>query len=183
MMEVAVRSANGSGWSYDHVGGTVGDLPDGYTHDVRSGVVGRAVPNDTEAAWELAKSRLRAWAQFDIPWVRMYRKDTPIAEGEVVAFASRQLGLWALNVCRIVYVIDESHRFGFAYGTLEGHAVSGEECFLLSRSEGSDEIRFEVRKFSRLDHPVVRLAGAAARAVQARFSREAIEALRRAVSP
>lgn len=183
MMESAVRAAEFSSWSYDRVGGTSGALPDGYAHDVRSGVVGREAEGASEDVWNRAKAALRQWAQFDLPWVRMHRKDTPIAEGEVVVFASRQLGVWALNVCRIVYVIDEPNRFGFAYGTLEGHAVSGEERFLLSRSADTDEIRFEVRKFSRLDHPVVRLAGAAARAVQARFSRESIEALRRAVSP
>ena len=38
------------------------------------------------------------------------------------------LGLWWLNACRIVYVVDEAGpvtRFGFAYGTLPGHAGSG----------------------------------------------------------
>jgi hypothetical protein len=27
-------------------------------------------------------------------------------------------GVWTLNTCRIVYVVDEATRFGFAYGTL-----------------------------------------------------------------
>ena len=177
MMDSAVRAAEFSRWSYDCVGQTAAALPEGYTHDVRAGVVGRGA-----SAWERAKSALREWEQFHLPWVRMYRRDTPIAEGEVVVFASRQLGIWALNVCRIVYVVDEPDRFGFAYGTLEGHAVSGEERFLLTRDANSEDILFEVRKFSRLEHPVVKLAGAAARAVQSRFSRDAIEALRRAVA-
>jgi uncharacterized protein (UPF0548 family) len=31
---------------------------------------------------------------------------------------------------RIVAVVDEPARFGFAYGTLTGHAEVGEECFV-----------------------------------------------------
>ena len=31
---------------------------------------------------------------------------------------------------RIVHVTDEPERFGFAYGSLEGHAEGGEELFL-----------------------------------------------------
>ena len=45
---------------------------------------------------------------------------------------ARALGLWVLNACRIVYVIEEDgplRRFAFAYGTLPEHAESGEERF------------------------------------------------------
>ena len=31
--------------------------------------------------------------------------------------------------CRVVYVVDEPDRRGFAYGTLTGHPESGEELF------------------------------------------------------
>ena len=31
---------------------------------------------------------------------------------------------------RVVAVVDESHRFGFAYGTLVGHPETGEELFM-----------------------------------------------------
>ena len=42
---------------------------------------------------------------------------------------ARHLGLWTLSACRIVYVLDEPRRFGFAYGTLE-HVVRGEQDFV-----------------------------------------------------
>ena len=45
---------------------------------------------------------------------------------------------------RIVEVVDEADRFGFAYGTLPGHLEQGEECFLVERvSEHS--VRLSVR--------------------------------------
>lgn len=45
---------------------------------------------------------------------------------------------------RIVEVVDEVDRFGFAYGTLPGHQEQGEECFLVERiSEHS--VRLSVR--------------------------------------
>ena len=39
---------------------------------------------------------------------------------------------------RVVYVIDEQRRVGFAYGTLKGHPASGEEAFIVEhRDDGS----------------------------------------------
>lgn len=37
---------------------------------------------------------------------------------------------------RVVAVVDRPDRCGFAYGTLEGHPVSGEEAFVLHRDDG-----------------------------------------------
>ncbi len=48
---------------------------------------------------------------------------------------------------RVVYVVDEPDRRGFAYGTLPGHPESGEELFLVERV--GDETWAEVRAFSR----------------------------------
>ena len=54
----------------------------------------------------------------------------------------RAIGLWWLNACRIVYVVDESgpiSKFGFAYGTLPGHVESGEERFLIEWDRGDEQ--------------------------------------------
>jgi hypothetical protein len=48
-------------------------------------------------------------------------------KGGGVAILARSIGLWWLNACRIVYVVDKVDKFGFAYGTLPDHARSGEE--------------------------------------------------------
>lgn len=178
--DAAIRAAERAPFSYAPVGGTRGDLPDGFDHDVQRTALGHG-----PQTWDRALAALRAWKQFELPWVRFYRPDTPIRPGEVVAFSSRQVGMWALNLCRIVEVRDESDgavtRFAFAYGTLQGHVVSGEERFELTWDHATDEVSFEIRKFSRLQHWVVRTFRPVARHLQSKFSRDALATLRRAV--
>jgi uncharacterized protein (UPF0548 family) len=74
---------------------------------------------------------------------------------------AHHLGLWTLSACRVVYVIDEPRRFGFAYGTLE-HVVRGEERFEL-RLHDDERVTFHLTAFStpaiwlaRLATPVTR---------------------------
>ena len=99
----------------------------------------------------------------------------------LVAFASRQLGVWTLNMCRIVYVFDEnepdSARYGFAYGTLDNHAVAGEELFELTWDKITDRVSFRIAKFSRPAHPLVWLAGPLATRIQERFTENALARL------
>ena len=75
-----------------------------------------------------ARHALMRWEQFHLGWVEAWSPETPIQTGEVVADHARRFGLWWLNACRIVYVVDEAEpisRFGFAYGTLPDHAGTG----------------------------------------------------------
>ena len=51
--------------------------------------------------------------------------------------------------CRVVYVVDEPDRRGFAYGTLPGHAESGEELFLVRYDPATENVFAEVTAFSR----------------------------------
>ncbi len=176
LLEAALSASKGLPFSYAEVGATRGELPVGADHDTQAMVVGRG-----EVAWRAAVAAIRAWKQFDLDWVHLHRDDTPIAAGALVAFASRQLGLWAVNVCRVVYVVEEADSFGFAYGTLAGHVVAGEEQFLLLRDPVTDEVTFRIRKFSRPHAPLVRLASPLARGVQRRFTLDALDALARAV--
>ena len=77
------------------------------------------------------------------------------------------LGWWVLSIrepVRVVAVIDEPTRRGFAYGTLPGHPLSGEELFLVERRD-DDSVWLTIRSISRpaslgwwLALPVVRLA-------------------------
>lgn len=63
---------------------------------------------------------------------------------------------------RVVYVIDEPTRKGFAYGTLAGHPVSGEESWVITR-EDDGSVWMTIKAFSRpsrwfwwLGYPAVR---------------------------
>jgi uncharacterized protein (UPF0548 family) len=166
--------------SYDPVGGTVGTLPAGFDHDVQRAVIGRGAQD-----WARAVSSLRRWQQFDQPWIHFHDPATPIVPGAMVAFSSWQYGVWALNLCRVVDVVDADEpaaaRFGFSYGTLAGHTVAGEERFELRWDKATDEVTFEIRKYSQLRHWLVRAFGPLARYTQIRFSREAIAKVRSAV--
>ena len=65
---------------------------------------------------------------------------------------AHRIGLFWLNACRIVYLIDEdgpTKRFGFAYGTLTEHAESGEERFLVGWNRETDAVSYELLAFSR----------------------------------
>ncbi|CAN5528128.1 DUF1990 domain-containing protein [soil metagenome] len=64
---------------------------------------------------------------------------------------------------RVVYVIDEPLRKGFAYGTLPGHPESGEEAFIVEFRD-DDSVWLTIRAFSRpsswifwVGYPIVRL--------------------------
>ncbi len=69
-------------------------------------------------------------------------------------------GAW----CRVVYVVDEPNRRGFAYGTLEGHPISGEEAFVVERRPDGvvfghiTAVSRPGRWFTRLGAPVLSLA-------------------------
>lgn len=64
---------------------------------------------------------------------------------------------------RVVYVLDERKRKGFAYGTIAGHPVNGEESFVIEFRD-DDSVWITVRTFSRpasrwwwLAYPVLRV--------------------------
>jgi len=168
--------------SYPHVGATRGELPQGWCPHVVRGAVGRGA-GDFEAACQA----IRAWTPFDLGWVDVIDRQAPLAEGQVVGFVSRQLGVCVINLCRVVYVVDERDsegdvlRFGFAYGTLPDHAVRGEELFVAEWDRSTDQVWFQVRKFSRPGRRWAALMGPISRAIQARFSRDALERVQLAV--
>jgi uncharacterized protein (UPF0548 family) len=113
-------------------------------------------------------------------WVSVWPAEIPLESGSVAVVVARGLGLWSAHTARIVYVVDEPHRFGFAYGTLPGHAEQGEERFLVEQLE-DDSVWYDIIAFSRPRHPLARLAYPLVRGLQKRFGRESADALERAV--
>jgi len=139
---------------------------------------------DGEDVFRAAKTALVNWKQFDLGWLEAWSPETAIEVGEVVAVVARAIGLWWLNACRIVYVVDDVepiHRFGFAYGTLPDHAGSGEERFLIEWNHADDSVWYDVLAFSRPRKLLVRLGYPMVRRAQRRFGRESGAAMRRAV--
>jgi uncharacterized protein (UPF0548 family) len=133
-----------------------------------------------------AKSALQRWDQFRLNWLEAYPSDTPIQTGAVVAVLARAAGLWWLNACRIVYVIDDNDpvkRFGFAYGTLPDHAATGEERFLIEWNRDDDSVWYEILAFSRPRHLLARLGYPFVQLMQKRFGRESAAAVLQTTSP
>jgi uncharacterized protein (UPF0548 family) len=139
-----------------------------------------------EAAFRAAKAALARWVHFRLGWVEAWPADTPLKVGECVAVVARVLGLWWLNACRIVYVVDDETgptcRFGFAYGTLPGHAEAGEERFLVEWNRADDGVWYDIFAFSRPRHPLARLGYPLTRRVQKRFARDSAAAMQKAVT-
>jgi uncharacterized protein (UPF0548 family) len=91
-------------------------------------------------------------------------------------------GLWSLNACRIVYVVKEQRRFGFAYGTLPAHAESGEERFTVEWRQEDNSVWYDILAFSRPRELLSRLGCPFVRKLQKRFARESAVAMLRAVA-
>jgi len=131
-----------------------------------------------------AREALMTWKQFDIGWVELFPSRMPVAVGSVVAVLIRHLGFWSLNGCRVPYGLGNSVnecRFGYAHGTLVNHAECGEEIFEVFLDHDTHEVMYRIRATSwpraplaRAGHPVVRL-------LQARFRRDSVAAMKRAI--
>ena len=95
-----------------------------------------------------------AWRVQERSGLHVRASDARAQAGSVVQMT---LGVGTVGVripCRVVQVIEEPDRAGFAYGTLPGHPESGEESFVVERRpDGS--LTFTITAYSR---PATRLA-------------------------
>jgi uncharacterized protein (UPF0548 family) len=117
-------------------------------------------------------------------WLEAWPSDTPIHCGQKVSVLARAFGIWPLNFCRIVHVIDEKgpiHKFGFAYGTLDDHVERGEERFLIEWHQSDDRVWYDIRAFSRPKHILAWLGYPLVRRTQRQFGQESTSAMLRAV--
>jgi uncharacterized protein (UPF0548 family) len=167
-----------SPFSYAEVGASNGEAPPGYNLDHNRVRIGTG-----EADFAAARAALEAWRMFPAPWTKISPAQAAIRVGQVVAMQANALGLWWLNACRIVYVIDEAapvRRFGFAYGTLSAHVEKGEERFSVEHHPDG-AVWYDVRAFSQPRYWPVRLGKPLARALQRRFVRDSQAAMQQAV--
>lgn len=139
-------------FTYDKVGSTLGGvLPNGYGHIRRSRHIGAGT-----ARFEQAARTLLGWDMHRRAGVRVQTSTDHVVHG-TVAILSLGMGRLSLKApVRVVHVVDEPRRKGFAYGTLPGHPESGEEAFVIElHQDGS--IAFTITAFSR---PATRLSRA-----------------------
>ena len=147
--------------TYTAVGGTrePGFAPPGFAYLDRAAVIGSGEETFTRARelilhWEVQRrSGMRVAA----------RGDGSIAVGDVVRLGIPFGPLHVSAPARVVYVVDELRKAGFAYGTLRGHPERGEELFQVELDDAG-AVWMRVRAFSRpsgriwwLGYPIIRL--------------------------
>lgn len=175
-LDAFIKQQNSLPFSYPMVGETCKALaPVGFDHDYNTIDLGRG-----DTVWQAACTALRAWCMFPKPWTNITPAHAPVRTGTVVAISAHVLGIWWINASRIVYVIDEPNRFGFAYGTLPGHVEKGEELFLVERSEDG-MVRYSIRAFSKPRQFLVRLTYPLPRVFQRKFARDSKKSMLEAV--
>lgn len=161
--------------TYSAVGATAAVPPSGYVVDRT-----RIKLGEGKKVFAAAQAALKRWDHFRLGWVEAWPSDTPIKPGHAVVVIARLLGLWWLNCCRIVYVVDDSEparRYGFAYGTLPEHAESGEERFTVEWHQHDDEVWYNILAFSRPNQTLVRLGYPYVRRIQRQFARDSAAAM------
>jgi uncharacterized protein (UPF0548 family) len=129
-------------FTYAEVGATATQLPQGYDYLRAQRVVGSG-----QSLFEECGNKILTWGIQSGAGFRLEKI------GQVTENFENRLGLhwgpfqtWA--ACRVVFVIDESNRKGFAYGTLSGHPERGEESFTVSIDDAG-LVTFEIRAFSK----------------------------------
>ncbi|OHT87936.1 DUF1990 family protein [Mycobacteroides saopaulense] len=127
-------------FTYPEIGATAGELPAKYHHVRESRQIGTGRARFEEAAASL----MRFGIQRGIG-LRVLTSAPAAAEG--VNVATRLWPFWAL--CRVVYLVDEPNRRGFAYGTLQGHPETGEEAFIVRFDPANDIVSVEITAFSK----------------------------------
>jgi uncharacterized protein (UPF0548 family) len=163
--------------TYSECGATLrGERPPGYRHDSYEADLGKG-----RAAFLRALIGLQTWKGHRVPGIDVFPHSTPIEPGATVVVTLGTPWLALAAPCRIVRVLDEPNRWGFAYGTLPGHPEQGEESFVVSIG-GDDAVRFRVTAFSRPGERIARLAGPVARAVQTAGTNGYLKALQRFVN-
>jgi uncharacterized protein (UPF0548 family) len=163
---------------YPDVGGTRdGRVPDGFDRLSRSIVAGRG-----RAAFDRLAAALLSWDVHRGAGLTV-EADGPAAEGvEVRLFLPGPLRPLPMTIaCRVVYLVDEPGRRGFAYGTLPGHVEEGEARFLVETDSTRDDapVTFTVDAFSRPGLPWVASMAPLARLGQEAATQAYLRAARR----
>ena len=163
--------------TYQEVGATAGDLPAGYHQLAWSVPIGHgqqvfARAGDAVCGWQVqlgAGLQVSASARTAVP-------------GAVVILG---LGVGSLRLqvpCRVVYMVDEPRRRGFAYGTLAGHPEGGEEAFMIEHHD-DDTVSFKVTAFSRPATRLAKLAGPVGAVVQRQVTARYLRSLGKIAGP
>jgi uncharacterized protein (UPF0548 family) len=170
-------------FSYSDVGATRTIPPHGYRINHMRAPLGKGPEVHGRAV-----DALTSWKLLTVAGLELFPTHPAMQSQTTVAMLSRHFGLWSLDLCRVIYLLNaependgDIQRTGFAYGTLPGHAVRGEEIFSVEWHRTTDEVWYDIFSFSEPASLLIRLGEPVARSAQKRFAAASInEALRQA---
>jgi len=120
--------------TYQHVGSTLAGAGTWSDHvDLEGG----------DAAFGAAVDALRAWVPHRGINARIHPRDAVLETGTTLLVVAPFGPFEMAAPNRIVAVVDEPDRFGFAYATLPGHPERGEESFVVERT-GDQAVRLTI---------------------------------------
>jgi len=179
-IENQIREHNGGSFSYRLPEGALHKFPSGFKMDHHRVFLGKGLET-----YRNARTALSKWQMFNTGWTQLCWEDSPIKSGTTVAILTRILGMWVINMAKIVCVIDKDgndlKEFGFSYGTLKQHVETGEERFLVMWDGRTGCVHYDIRAFSRPNHPIVWLGYPYGRYLQKCFAKDSMEAMLRSV--
>jgi uncharacterized protein (UPF0548 family) len=181
-------------FSYPEIGATRSTPPPGYRINHMRALLGTGKELHDRAVKSLLRWQLLApppkKGSTRSAALQLFPDDPPMRPQTNVALLSRHFGVWSLDFCRVVYVLNSEpekngsiERTGFAYGTLPGHAVRGEEIFSIEFHSATQEVWYEIFSFSQPANSFIRLAGPLARRAQLRFAAASLQAAGLSVQP
>lgn len=163
-------------FSYSSVGATKTSPPAGRRINHMRLMVGAG-----RTKFEALVDALFSWKLLAVDGLQLFPRTPTLQPGTDLAILSRHFGIWSLDFCRVIYVLQDQpeqngrvHRTGFAYGTLPGHAVCGEELFSVEWHAASEEVWYDIYSFSSPATVLLRLIVPIARARQRRFARASV---------
>lgn len=111
----------------------------GYRRSEVSAVIGHG------DIWERATGQVLRWGVKTASGFSVNSPD-PVSPGDRVVVTAHFMGARILEPVEVITVVHQPDRVGFAYRTLPGHPVSGEEAFVVHRD--GDEVRLTIRSLT-----------------------------------
>ena len=118
------------------------DRPPGFLAHESTVVVGRGT-----AVWEETARRVLRWGVKTASGFGVEPADVVVAGTDCRVWV-RVGPFRVVEPVRVLEVVEDAGRVGFAYGTLPGHPVSGEEAFVVHRAEDG-VVRLTLRSLTR----------------------------------
>lgn len=172
LSSLEAEQLRGAGLTYSEVGfSRLNAVTSGYGNLRRSLEVGTGGER-----FQQATGTLLGWDMHRRAGLDVRASNQQVVTG-AVAVLRLGIGPFGVNApVRVVYVVDEPRRKGFAYGTLPGHPESGEEAFIVELHD-DDAVTFTITVFSRPSSLLTRIGGPISRAIQSRVTNRYLRAV------